>query len=184
MSRICSKCKSKCLIIPLSCVLDGLTILSSDLDTDKIKAAMDVAQLTYLVPLLSSDCFKELCTALDNSELPDSDPNYEPLSEAWGDFVDQATELIVVATEFVYASKVGFGVLKKAGFLIDDSFDKDVFFSMLAGRKAELLSLQGLLKEWIEENKSLFSCYQTKYSACDDGDDDSFSNPFPDIMVI
>lgn len=185
MSRICVKCKSKCLIIPLSCIFDGLTVLNSDLDLDKVKAALDVAQLTYLYPIMGKECFDELCAALDLADLPDSDENYTALPEYWEEFIDQATELLVVATEYVFASRVGFGLLKKSGFLVGDNFDKEVFSNLLQSRKSELLALQEILKDWLYENRDTYDCYKYVYASCDDDyDDDSFDNPFPDIMVI
>lgn len=184
MSRpTCTTCKCPCLILSLKCLYEGTSLLHAGLDSDKVYAFMDSAQLTHIKPILGDTCFTELCTALNNSRLATTDPDYAALDTTWQTLIDEFTELLVVATEFMYLTRMSFGKITKHGLHLVD-IDMDVFKMMLQGRKAELRALKANAKQWLEYNSTTYTCVETEDTSCLDDNVTELDDPFGYFMVI
>lgn len=180
----CGTCVCKCLLYPLSCLYGGDTMLNASLESERVKKFMDTAQLTYIMPLLG-DCFKQLCTALENSRKKSTEDGYEALADKWSNFLDKAEPLVSLSTEYVYITRIGYGVLKRTGLVFTDA-DREKYNDLVKSRRYEIQAMQALLLDWLVENEADYDCLPTKVTSCIEDSDTSYEldNPLGNIDVV
>jgi hypothetical protein len=161
MARDCKKCLGKCTIVSVDCFREESVFFTQAVEALETKKAMNKAQKTYIVGLIGSTCFTELCDAILASELPTNDLNYVALAQKWEDLIEMALALLVAAVEYDYIGSRGFGVLTAQGFNLNASLsDGKIWANFLATLKGNLDAAYKALEDWLKDpvNRVNYSC--------------------------
>jgi len=150
--RGCTKCASRCFFITLKCLYNQSTLLTSNLNPDKVLKHLDGAQIRYLKKPLG-DCFKDICDAIKAFE-----NNQTAIEQRWLDLIEMATPTLVDATEYLYVRKSGYAVLSKEGLKFPQKFEDGQFENFVSGLKVAAQESLDMFKIWLEDNKKVYPC--------------------------
>lgn len=151
MAKTCRNCVSRCYLISLVCLYNGANYLNPSLPANKVENAMDQAQQEFLRPMLG-DCLTELCAAVKDYE-----DNGTPIPDKWQAVIDEATNLLIAATEFKYLQR-GRVLVSGDGLVSIKDIKSEDWSGFLGGLKAEVNSAQANFGEWLKENASDYTC--------------------------
>ena len=149
-TRTCNTCSTKCYLLTLTCLYDGLSYLHSGLDQKKVKGAMDKAQLNWVKPVIKSACFAELCEVI-----ADFEDNNVAIPDIWDDMLSNLTELVRSATEYEYLRR-GSAIVTKEGVQLPEIKNWPEFVAQL---RAEVTEQQAIFIEWLADNEATYDCY-------------------------
>ena len=182
-NRTCTNCNCPCLLISVGCLVSQLNPFSNSTDPELLKAAIDAATTQYILPVIGQDCITALCEALDKSELPTADEDYEALSEAYQQLLDTYVKrLISEAATALYIDSYGFNRLSIN--LEEFPEQKEAYINR---RLASALALKREMQDWLEQEevKILFACLPTEETETCVNTIDSIgiSTPFGDFAA-
>lgn len=161
MPRNCKTCLGKCTLLSVDCFYDESYFFSPAIKANEVRKIMNKVQTDYIIPRIGQSCCDNLCTAILNSELPDTDTNYEALSQEWEILITAATPLIVAASEYEYISKRGYGILTAQGFKLNDTLqDGKLWTSFVHDLAQSAKTAAEGFKTWIEDkgNRVNYPC--------------------------
>ena len=153
---LCRTCRCKCHLISLQCLLESDTVLSQELDNDKILGALDTVQRLYILPLLG-DCYDLICTALQENF-----DNGTAIPDEYSNLIEALTPYLISATEYQYAKKNSFGKLTQAGVIMDENLKVSLVKEWLAGLKEDRDLHYIFVETYLETNADGLTCLPVK----------------------